>query len=115
VDEELYTEDEDGSAHESEQQDDPIDPPHDDPTFLMPEDIHPNMEHKDIEQLRLLAGRLSADWRSPDFMAPALARRLRDFQFASEKVRINLSLGITVRDQNHHTIGNALVYASLPS
>ena len=38
-------------------------------------------------QLRLLAGRLSADWRGQDFMAPALARRIRDFQFAQEKRR----------------------------
>ena len=45
------------------------------PTFLMPGDIHPNMEANadEISQLRLLAGKLSADWRSPDFMAPALA------------------------------------------
>jgi membrane associated rhomboid family serine protease len=59
------------------------------PTFLMPGDIHPNMEHNhdEISQLRLLAGKLSADWRSPDFMAPALARRIRDFQFAQEKRR----------------------------
>jgi membrane associated rhomboid family serine protease len=61
----------------------------DDPTFLMPGDIHPNMEANadEISQLRLLAGKLSADWRSPDFMAPALARRIRDFQFAQEKRR----------------------------
>jgi membrane associated rhomboid family serine protease len=59
------------------------------PTFLMPGDIHPNMEANadEISQLRLLAGKLSADWRSPDFMAPALARRIRDFQFAQEKRR----------------------------
>lgn len=44
--------------------------------FLMPSDIHPNMEQRedDIAQLRLLAGKLSADWRGQDFMAPALAR-----------------------------------------
>jgi hypothetical protein len=45
--------------------------------FIVPADIHPNMEHKEseIEQLRLLAGRLSADWRIPGGMAaPALAR-----------------------------------------
>lgn len=44
--------------------------------FLIPSDIHPNMEQReeDIAQLRLLAGRLSADWRGQDFMAPALAR-----------------------------------------
>ena len=58
-------------------------------TFLAPADIHPNMEHKeeDIAQLRLLAGKLNADWRGQDFMAPALARRMRDFQFAQEKRR----------------------------
>jgi membrane associated rhomboid family serine protease len=57
--------------------------------FLMPNEIHPNMEHKeeDIARLRLLAGKLSADWRDPDYMAPALARRIRDFQFAQEKRR----------------------------
>lgn len=57
--------------------------------FLVPSDIHPNMEQKDedIAQLRLLAGKLSADWRGQDFMAPALARRIRDFQFAQEKRR----------------------------
>ena len=38
--------------------------------------LDPNMEQKeeDIAQLRLLAGKLSADWRGQDFMAPALAR-----------------------------------------
>lgn len=47
------------------------------------------MEHREdeIARLRLLAGKLSADWRAPDFMAPALARRIRDFQFAQEKRR----------------------------
>eukprot|EP00934_Nitzschia_sp_Nitz4_P009378 Nitzschia sp. Nitz4//scaffold3_size479765//314738//316522//NITZ4_000130-RA/size479765-snap-gene-1.411-mRNA-1//-1//CDS//3329550848//9368//frame0 len=60
-----------------------------DPTFLVPADIHPNMEQKDedIAQLRLLAGKLNADWGGQDFMAPALARRIRDFQFAQEKRR----------------------------
>ena len=44
--------------------------------FLVPSDIHPNMEQRDedIAQLRLLAGKLNADWRGQDFMAPALAR-----------------------------------------
>jgi membrane associated rhomboid family serine protease len=42
---------------------------------------------EDIAQLRLLAGQLNADWRGQDFMAPALARRIRDFQFAQEKRR----------------------------
>ncbi len=59
------------------------------PTFLAAADIHPNMIHKDdeIAQLRLLAGKLNADWAGQDFMAPALARRIRDFQFAQEKRR----------------------------
>lgn len=58
-------------------------------TFIVAADIHPNMEHReeDIAQLRLLAGKLNADWRGQDFMAPALARRIRDFQFAQEKRR----------------------------
>jgi hypothetical protein len=58
-------------------------------TFLASTDIHPNMEHseEDIAQLRLLAGKLNADWRGQEFMAPALARRIRDFQFAQEKRR----------------------------
>ncbi|KAG7351212.1 rhomboid family protein [Nitzschia inconspicua] len=58
-------------------------------TFLMPSDIHPRMEERedDIAQLRLLAGKLNADWGGQDFMAPALARRIRDFQFAQEKRR----------------------------
>jgi membrane associated rhomboid family serine protease len=58
-------------------------------TFLVPSDIHPNMEARegDIAKLRLLAGKLSADWRGQDFMAPALARRLRDFSFAQDKRR----------------------------
>lgn len=58
-------------------------------TFLMPCDIHPQMEHKEeeIDQLRLLAGTISAGWGSAGFMAPALARRIRDFQFAQEKRR----------------------------
>lgn len=58
-------------------------------TFVMPSDIHPRMEEKEdeIAQLRLLAGKLNADWRGTDFMAPALARRIRDFQFAQEKRR----------------------------
>jgi hypothetical protein len=51
--------------------------PRDADVFIVPGDIHPNMEHKEseIEQLRLLAGQLSADWRNPGGMAaPALAR-----------------------------------------
>lgn len=58
-------------------------------TFLTPSDIHPNMlsREEDIAQLRLLAGKLSVDWKGQDFMAPALARRIRDFQFAQDKRR----------------------------
>ena len=40
-----------------------------------------------LDQLRLLAGQLNADWGGEELMAPALARRLRDFQFAQEKRR----------------------------
>jgi len=58
-------------------------------TFIMPSDIHPtSMEEKedDIDsQLLLLAGKLNADWKG--YLAPALARRIRDFQFAQEKRR----------------------------
>lgn len=59
------------------------------PTFLVPSDIHPNMlqRDEDILQLRLLAGKLNADWGGQEYMAPALARRIRDFQFAQEKRR----------------------------
>lgn len=38
-------------------------------------------------RLRELAGQISADWRGSPLMPPALARRLRDFQFAREKRR----------------------------
>jgi hypothetical protein len=44
-------------------------------------------EGGNVDQLRLLAGQLNADWRGEEIMAPALARRLRDFQFAQEKRR----------------------------
>ena len=37
------------------------------------------------KRLREIAGQLNADWREPSFMPPALARRLRDFQFARSK------------------------------
>lgn len=58
-------------------------------TFIKPSEIHPRMEERedDIAQLRLLAGKLNADWGAQDLMAPALARRIRDFQFAQEKRR----------------------------
>jgi membrane associated rhomboid family serine protease len=58
-------------------------------TFLVPAEAHPNPTDRDedISKLRLLAGKLSADWRGHDFMAPALARRIRDFSFAQEKRR----------------------------
>ena len=58
-------------------------------SFIMPSDIHPRMEERedDIAQLRLLACKLNADWGAVDFMAPTLARRIRDFQFAQEKRR----------------------------
>lgn len=44
-------------------------------------------DEPDMAQLKLLAGQLSTDWKDKDFMAPALARRIRDFQFAQEKRR----------------------------
>jgi len=58
-------------------------------TFIGPSFIHPNMENKEeeVQRLRLLAGKLSPEWGHADFMAPALARRIRDFQFAQEKRR----------------------------
>jgi len=46
-----------------------------------------NGNQDDMNRLRMLAGNLNADWRGSDYMAPALARRLRDFQFAQEKRR----------------------------
>lgn len=48
-----------------------------DAVFIEPNEIHPNMEHKqdEIEQLRLLAGKLNADFRA--MAAPALARYVR--------------------------------------
>jgi hypothetical protein len=50
-------------------------------TFLVPSDIHPNMEQReeDIAQLRLLAGKLNADWRGQDFMAPAQEKRRKKY------------------------------------
>ena len=57
--------------------------------FIGPAIIHPNMENKEeeVQRLRLLAGKLSPEWGHADFMAPALARRIRDFQFAQDKRR----------------------------
>jgi hypothetical protein len=56
------------------------------PALLVPLDRMEQRE-EDIAQLRLLAGKLNADWGGQEFMAPALARRIRDFQFAQEKRR----------------------------
>ncbi len=42
---------------------------------------------EDFAQLRLVAGQLCIDWVGRDFVAPAIARRIRDFQFAQEKRR----------------------------
>ena len=39
-------------------------------------------------RLRELAGQISNDWRDENHQPPALARRLRDFQFAREKRRM---------------------------
>lgn len=44
------------------------------------------LETEDECQLRQLAAKLTPEW-SGEFMAPTLARRLRDFQFAQEKRR----------------------------
>jgi membrane associated rhomboid family serine protease len=57
--------------------------------IIGPGEIHPNMESKEdeVQRLRLLAGKISNNWGNADFMAPALARRIRDFQFAQEKRR----------------------------
>ena len=44
------------------------------------------MTNNDEIQLRQLAAKLTPEW-SGEHMAPALARRLRDFQFAQEKRR----------------------------
>ena len=37
------------------------------------------------KRLREIAGQLNSDWKGPSFLPPALARRLRDFQFARSK------------------------------
>ena len=42
---------------------------------------------RDDARLRVLAGQLSRDWRGSDFLAPALACRVRDFQFAQDRRR----------------------------
>mmetsp|Transcript_21802 Transcript_21802/g.43798 ORF Transcript_21802/g.43798 Transcript_21802/m.43798 type:complete len:670 (+) Transcript_21802:268-2277(+) len=48
----------------------------------------PNSEQEMERRLREIAGQLSSDWRGANsILAPALARRLRDFQFAREKRR----------------------------
>jgi len=72
-----------------QQQQDPLQQQTEHSTFIGPSFIHPNMENKEeeVQRLRLLAGKLSPDWGNSDFMAPALARRIRDFQFAQEKRR----------------------------
>ena len=52
------------------------------------ETVHGAAAPEEMERrLRELAGQISADWRGSEFMPPALARRLRDFQFAREKRR----------------------------
>jgi hypothetical protein len=38
-----------------------------------------------VESLRPIAATLSVDWGKKDYMAPTLARRLRDFEFAQKK------------------------------
>jgi len=41
----------------------------------------------DWAQLKIVAGQLCVDWGGKGFVAPAIARRIRDFQFAQEKRR----------------------------
>lgn len=53
------------------------------PTVDAPDAPPENMDRR----IRELAGQISVDWRGPDLMAPTLARRLRDFQFARDKRR----------------------------
>ena len=45
-----------------------------------------------VETLRPIAVTLSVDWGSNDYMAPNLARRLRDFEFAQKKRRKTLGI-----------------------
>ena len=40
-----------------------------------------------VQTLRPIAATLSVDWGQKDYMAPNLARRLRDFEFAQKKRR----------------------------
>lgn len=42
-------------------------------------------DNSDLSQLRILAGYLNQQWTETAFIAPTLARRVRDFQFAQEK------------------------------
>ena len=44
------------------------------------------LTNNDAAQLRQLAAKITPEW-SGEYMAPTLARRLRDFQFAQEKRR----------------------------
>lgn len=45
------------------------------------------IDHNQEEKLRQRAAALSVDWANTEYMAPALARRLRDFEFAQKKRR----------------------------
>ena len=45
-----------------------------------------------METLRPIAATLSVDWGRKDYMAPNLARRLRDFEFAQKKRRRALGI-----------------------
>lgn len=42
---------------------------------------------KDLAQLRITAGQLWGGWAGKRIVAPTIARRIRDFQFAQEKRR----------------------------
>mmetsp|Transcript_31197 Transcript_31197/g.47782 ORF Transcript_31197/g.47782 Transcript_31197/m.47782 type:complete len:968 (-) Transcript_31197:195-3098(-) len=57
--------------------------------FLGKSNLDPNLvdSEEDISRLRLFAGRLSADWGDLNLLAPDVARRIRDFQYAQEKRR----------------------------
>ena len=51
------------------------------------------IDHEQIVQtLRPIAATLSVDWGSKNYMAPGLARRLRDFEFAQKKRRRALGI-----------------------
>ncbi len=59
-----------------------------DEVLITPRTRHAMVNHEQIvETLRPIAATLSVDWGTNDYMAPGLARRLRDFEFAQKKRR----------------------------